>query len=392
MSISSDLRAAAAAVQDQTVEWRRTIHAEPELGLELPKTQATVLEGLTGLGLDITTGESTTSVVADLGAGRPGPVTLLRADMDALPLQEDAEVTWASRHDGRMHACGHDSHTAMLLAAARLLADNQDQLAGPVRFMFQPGEEGYHGARYMIEEGLLDGVDRAFAIHISSSSPAGVFGTRAGALLASSDEFTIDVHGSGGHASMPNDCVDPIPAAAATVLGLHTMVGRVKAGTDPAVLTVASMTAGTTTNIIPPDATLQGTLRTHDETTRSRIRGEIERVAEHTAAAHGCTCSVGMTSGYPVTVNHAGETERAVSTVFDVFGADDYHPLSDPIMAAEDFSYVLNQVPGSMMMLGLAPKDRPLSEAAPNHSNLMTIDEDAMASGVALYAAMALAT
>lgn len=390
-SAGPDLIDGAAGVQSLTVELRRTIHAEPEIGLQLPKTQATILDALTGLGLEVTTGESTTSVVADLDTGRDGPTVLLRGDMDALPLHEDVDVPWRSKVDDAMHACGHDSHVAMLLGAAKLLSENKDSLNGKVRFMFQPGEEGYHGARYMIDEGVLDGVDRAFAIHVFTAMPSGVFFTKGGPLMASADRFEITVTGRGGHASMPSLCVDPIPAAAATVLGLHTMVGRVTSATDPAVLTVARIQAGTTNNIIPEHAYLEGTLRTLDESTRARLTEQITQVATHTAAAHGCSCDAMVEPGYPVTVNDPGEVERAETTAEAVFGEGTFHTMKQAVMGAEDFSYVLNQVPGSMAFLGVCPQDVPLDQSPPNHSNLMTIDEDAMVKGVAMYAAMAMA-
>lgn len=390
-TVGPDLVEEAQRLQDTTVELRRAIHAEPEIGLQLPKTQAKILDALTGLGLEITPGVSTTSVVADLDTGRPGPTVLLRGDMDALPLQEDNDVPWKSQFNEVMHACGHDSHVAMLLSAARLLSENPDELTGRIRFMFQPGEEGYHGARYMIDEGVLDGVDRAFAIHVVTTMPSGRFYSKPGPLLASADRFELTVEGRGGHASMPADCVDPIPAAAATVLGLHTMIGRVKSATDPAVLTVANLHAGTTNNIIPESAFMEGTLRTFNEDTRTKLKSQIEQVASHTTAAHGCSCTTNIVPGYPVTVNDADEVDRAEKTANAMFGDVVFEMMPSGVMAAEDFSYILNEVPGSMAMLGVCPPEIPLDEAAPNHSNFMVIDEDAMARGVALYAAMAMA-
>ncbi len=389
-ALGPDIVEAASGLQEYTVDLRRAMHAEPELGLQLPETQAKILDALTGLGLHVTTGESTTSVVADLHVDRAGPMTLLRADMDALPLQEDTDVPWKSRYEGRMHACGHDSHVAMLLSAARMLVENKDELPGPVRFMFQPGEEGFHGARYMIEEGVLENVDRAFAIHVITPMPAGMFFTKGGPVMASADKFDITMVGKGGHASMPADAVDPIPAAAQAILGLHTMVGRVKSGTDDAVLTVAHLEAGTTNNIIPETARMEGTIRTFDEKIRARIKEGVERVATHTAAAHGCTCELEIEEGYPVTVNDDAEVARADDVAQQLFGESHFHHLPSGVMGAEDFSYVLNEVPGSMVFLGVAPEGMEPGEIPPNHSNFMTINEDAMANGVAMYAAMAL--
>jgi len=388
--IGEDLLEAARGLQGETIELRRSIHAEPEIGLQLPDTQAKILESLTGLGLDITLGESTTSVVADLDTGKPGPTVLLRGDMDALPLQEDFESDFTSRRDGAMHACGHDAHVAMLASAARLLSQNTSEFTGKVRFMFQPGEEGYHGAKYMIEEGVLDGVDRAFAIHVVTNMPNGLISTKGGPLLASADRFEITVHGRGGHASAPQHCVDPIPPAAAMVGGLNSILSRSIDPAQSAVLTVAHIEAGTTNNIIPASAFLEGTIRTFDEDVRAKVKNAVSRVAHGTSQAHGCTCSCEVIAGYPVTVN---DDEQAVLTgqvATALLGGDLFHLSTEPAMAAEDFSYVLNQVPGAMAMLGVCPDDVSPAEAEPNHSNYMRINETALYNGVGLYAAMAL--
>jgi len=389
-AIGDDLLQAARGLQDETIELRRSIHAEPEIGLQLPQTQAKIVEALTGLGLDIKLGESTTSVVADLDTGRPGPTVLLRGDMDALPLTEDFVSDFQSRREGAMHACGHDAHVAMLASAARLLSEHRDQLVGRVRFMFQPGEEGYHGAKYMIEEGVLDGVDRAFAIHVVTTMPNGMIMTKGGPLLASADEFHITVNGSGGHASAPHNCIDPIPPAAAMVGGLNSIVSRDLDPTQSAVLTIAHITAGTTTNIIPASAFLEGTIRTFDEDVRSKIHAAVERVATGTAASHGCTCSCEVVPGYPVTVNDDDQAQLTGEVAAALLGADGFRISEQPAFAAEDFSYVLNRVPGAMAMLGVCPDDVSPDQAAPNHSNFMRVNESALYHGVGLYAAMAM--
>ncbi len=388
--IGADLLEAARSLQDDTVELRRAIHAEPEIGLQLPDTQSKIIEFLTGLGLDITLGQSTTSVVADLDTGKPGPTVLLRGDMDALPLQEDFQSDFTSTRDGVMHACGHDAHVAMLASAARLLSENTDSFAGKVRFMFQPGEEGYHGAKYMIEEGVLDGVDRAFAIHVTPSFPNGHFGSKAGPLLASADRFEITVNGKGGHASAPHNAIDPIPAAAAMVSSLQTIITRDLDPTQSAVLTVAHLEAGTTNNVIPASAFLEGTIRTFDEDVRSTIHEGLHRVAAGTASNHRCTCSSEVIPGYPVTANDAGQAELSGEVAGALLGSERFHVLPQPLFAAEDFSYVLNQVPGAMVMMGVCPDDVAPEDAESNHSNLMKINESAFYSGVGLYAAMAM--
>ncbi|MEZ5375832.1 MAG: M20 family metallopeptidase [Acidimicrobiales bacterium] len=387
---SNDLLDAAHGLDANTIELRRAIHADPELGLDLPATQAKILDALTGLGLDITLGESLTSVVADLDSGKPGPTVLLRGDMDALPLQEDYETDFQSRHQGRMHACGHDAHVAMLASAARLLSENTDEFTGKIRFMFQPGEEGFGGAKLMIDEGVTNGVDRAFAIHVISNMPDGMIFTKGGSLMASADTFHITIHGAGGHASAPHHAIDPIPAAAATVLGLHTMVGRTIDPTQSGLLTVGQIHAGTTNNVIPPSAFMEGTVRALDETTRAEINESIDRVASGTAAAHGCSCTTTLAAGYPVTVNDIEQAALTGLVASSVLGAQNYHEMPRAVLGAEDWSYVLQKVPGSMAFLGVTPSDLDPSKAAPNHSNLMRISEEKLANGVALYAAMAL--
>ncbi len=374
-----------------TVEFRRRLHRRPELGLELPETQAAVLDQIGDLGLEIETGTATTSVVATLDTGRPGPTVLLRGDMDALPMPEDTDVDFRSEIDGAMHACGHDAHTAMLASAARVLVGRAEHLNGQVVFMFQPGEEGFHGARVMLDEGLLEGrnVTRAFAIHQTPSAPSGSIGTRRGPLMASADVFTVTVTGKGGHASMPHHAVDPIPIACEMVGAFQTMVTRRIEAFKPAVVTVAKIRAGTTSNVIPETAVMTGTIRSVSEKSRALVHAELEQIATHIAAAHGATASFELEPGYPVTVNDADAAGWVLDVAGDLVG-DLALEMPNPVMGAEDWSYVLQQVPGAMAFLGTCPPGVPLSQVAPNHSNRMVIDEDAMAVGTAMYAAVAL--
>ncbi|MGY9073600.1 MAG: M20 metallopeptidase family protein [Acidimicrobiales bacterium] len=372
------------------VDLRRELHRHPELGLNLPKTQAAVLDRLAGLGLDITTGASTTSITADLRNG-PGPTILLRGDMDALPMPEDTGLDFASEVEGAMHACGHDAHTSMLVGAAHHLAARRDEFSGTIRFMFQPGEEGFAGATFMIDEGVLEGVDAAFALHITPNAPAGWIATRGGALMASADTFKIVVRGRGGHASMPYLALDPVPVAAEMVTAFQTMITRSINAFDPAVLTVAKITAGTTTNVIPEIAVIEGTFRTVSEATRSEVMAGIQRVADGVAAAHDAVAEVAIDVGYPVTINHAGFV-RLVSEVVPLALPDGaYIETPNPVMGAEDFSYVLQQVPGAMAFLGVCPPDTNFNEASACHSNKMLLHEPAMNSGVAVLAEVAIA-
>ena len=378
---------------DAAVALRRRIHARPETGLDLPATQEMILDELDGLGLSPSTGTGTTSVVAVLEGEQPGPTTLLRADMDALEMPEDTGLEFASTVAGKMHACGHDAHVAMLVGAGRVLAGRRRDLRGRVVFMFQPGEEGYGGARIMLEEGLLEGhgpVDRAFAIHITPMIPSGAVGCRAGPLLASCDEFRIVVTGRGGHASMPHDACDPVPVACQIVTALQAMVTRVVPAFDPAVVTVTRIQAGTAFNVIPESVACEGTIRSVSDETRELTVHGLRQVAEHVAAAHGCTATVEVLPDrhYPVTVNDPAAAERTLAVAADLLGAERALRLPTPVMGAEDWSYVLQQVPGSMAFLGACPPG--VTHPAPNHSNRMVIDEAAMTTGIALHAALAL--
>lgn len=372
------------------VALRRRLHAEPELGLALPATQKAVLEALDGLGLDVETGGRTSAVTATLRGARPGPTLLLRADMDALPMQEETGLAFASKRDGAMHACGHDAHVAMLASAARLLAARRADVAGNLRFVFQPGEEGFGGAKILVDEGLLSRpprVDAAFAIHVDSSTPSGVIAGRAGPILAAADLVSIDLTGRGGHASMPHLALDPIPAACEIVLALQALVTRRIDPFDPAVLTIARLQSGTTANVVPETANLLGTLRSVSEGTRSAMHEGIRRVAEGVAAAHGLAVKPHVVSGYPVTVNDAGFAAFVRGVASELVGRERVVEIPVPIMGAEDFAFILREVPGAIVFLGVRPEGR---ESAPLHSNRMVLDEDALASGIALHAAVAL--
>lgn len=388
----STLRDEATDLFDELVALRRTIHRHPEIGLDLPVTQSTVVDALSGLDLDVHTGDGLSSVVADLRGASPGRTVVLRGDMDALVMPEDSGLEYASELPGVMHACGHDAHVAMLVGAARLLTARRDDLAGTVRFMFQPGEEGQHGARSMIEEGVLDGVDAAFAIHVTPNLPSGWVATRPGPLMASADEFTVVVRGRGGHASTPHLTGDPVPVACEIVTALQSAVTRRVDAFAPAVVTVAQIRAGTANNVIPESARLSGTIRTTSERTRRRVHEDLVRVAEGIAAAHGMEADATVDIEYGVTVNDAGVAALVLDTARDVV-ADESRVVESPAptMGAEDWSYVLSEVPGAMAFLGVCPPDIADPREAPAcHSNVMRLDESAMPVGVGLHVAMAL--
>jgi amidohydrolase len=396
---SATLRVEADTILPWIIDIRRRLHRVPEVGLDLPKTQAIVADELRRLGLEPTLGRSTTSVTATIqgtGAGAGGDRTIvLRGDMDGLPLTEDTGLDFVSEHPGAMHACGHDTHVSMLLGAARLLLSRRVEFAGHVVLMFQPGEEGYHGARYMIEDGLLEGIEgtpgaAAFAIHISTRYPTGTLNVRQDALLAAADRLVITVRGRGGHASAPFLARDPIAVAAELILALQLMVTRTVDALDPAVITIARVAAGTTNNIIPELAELEGTLRTLSETVRAAVKDRIRQVAAGIGTAHGLDIDVLIDPGYPVTVNDRPFTSLVREVATELAGPEAVLEMDAPIMGAEDFSYVLQRIPGMMAFLGARPAGLELAAAPQNHSNLVVFDEPAMALGAATYAAVAL--
>ncbi|MBT5202506.1 MAG: amidohydrolase [Gammaproteobacteria bacterium] len=375
----------------RAIDLRRRIHANPELGNQLPMTTAAVLEELSDLNLEIRKSDSTTSLVATLHGDKPGPRILLRGDMDALPMPENNELPFASTIENKMHACGHDAHTAMLAGAARLLSQVRQNLKGTVDFFFQTGEEGYFGAKVVLDEGLFEkpqSPDAVFAIHITPLLESGKFTSKAGPLLAAADSWEISLKGEGGHASMPHDCIDPIPVACDIVRALqHLVVSRINTS-DPIVLTTTKIQAGTTTNVIPETAVLAGTLRSTSEKSRSKAHQGIQRIAEQIARAHEVTAEINIQHGYPVTVNDSEFINLAEQTVKQTFGNKAYIPMRSVMMGAEDFSYLLERWPGAMLFLGVKPDDPSL--AAPCHSNRMILNEDAMAHGIALHTQIAL--
>ncbi|WP_084958637.1 M20 metallopeptidase family protein [Thermoactinospora rubra] len=385
---------AAQDMSEELVRLRHSLHQTPEVGLHLPVTQEKVLRALDGLPLEISTGERLSSVTAVLRGGRPGPAVLLRGDMDALPVAERNSLPYISRHEGRMHACGHDLHTAMLAGAAHLLAARREELAGDVVFMFQPGEEGFEGAKYMIEEGVLDAagerVVAAYGLHVTSAMfPRGLFTTRGGPLMAAADTFNVRVKGRGGHGSAPHRALDPIPAACEMVGAIQTLVTREFDPFDPLVVSVCNFHSGTKDNIIPDDAFFQATVRTFSKDTRTRVKRRLVELVTTLGAAHGLEVEADFGIGYPVTVNHDDEAGFAGRLATELFGESRYFVTPQPIMGAEDFSYVLEEVPGAFVFLGACPPDRDPAGAPYNHSPEAEFDDAVLPDGAALYASLA---
>lgn len=383
-------------LSDDLIALRRDLHRHPEIGLRLPRTQRTVLEALRGLPIELHEGQCLDSVVGVIrgGAAEGGPVVLLRGDMDALPVQEETGTPFASEVPGVMHACGHDLHVAALVGAARILCERRDTLQGDVVLMFQPAEEGPGGAEPMLAEGLLDiagrPVEAAYAWHVAAAGyPLGTWFGNRGTTMASSEDIHVVVHGEGGHGSQPWDALDPVPVAAEIVLALQSAVTRGFDVADPVVATVGRLAAGTRSNIIPDRAELDITCRALSESSRQRLRATVERVATGVAAAHGLTATLEVVESYPPTVNDDAEHDLAVEVVHDLFGPDAYVERPAPEMGAEDFSFVMERVPGAYLYLSGCAGDDP--ESAPdNHSPRATFDDSVLWQASAWLAEMAL--
>ncbi len=386
------LRSDAAAILDELVALRRDLHRIPEIGLHLPRTRQRVLAALDGLDLELSLGKNLSSITAVLRGGKPGGTVLLRGDMDALPVTEATGEDFSSTLDGAMHACGHDLHTAGLVGAARLLAARRDDLPGDVVFMFQPGEEGCDGAGHMIDEGVLTAsgrpVDAAYGLHVSAASyPKGQFATRPGTLMAASGTLVVRVRGDGGHGSSPHDARDPIPAACEMVTALQTMVTRTFDVFDPVVITVGSFHAGTRRNIIPDDAVFEATLRSFSPEVAARVGERAEQVCRGVAQAHGLDIDVTYEPEYPATVNDAEAYDFVADTVRDVFGEERFTEMAVPITGSEDFSRILERVPGAYLFLGACPGDP--ATAPDNHSPRARFDDQVLGDGAALLAELA---
>jgi amidohydrolase len=395
MISENELLSAARQTSERVVDVRRTIHRFPELGNHLPRTRATVLDALGGLDLDVHLSAMTSGIVAVLkGGGGPGPTVLLRGDMDALPMPEDTGLSFASQVPGVMHACGHDTHTAMLVGAAHLLSRRQQSLQGNVAFMFQPGEEGPGGAEPMLDEGICEAGGRptaAFGLHVYPNKKAHQVFCKPGTMMASVDTLHLRLIGKGGHGSMPYDANDPVPVACAIVQAFQTVVTRRFNPFDPVVVTVGHISAGTTSNVIPEDAVMSVTVRAFNPGPRAFVLELLETVARGIASAHGMQleCAVGD-DGYPPTVNTVEGAAAVARAARELNGDEGYCELDQPIAGAEDFSYVIERYGGAFAFLGARPENVCHADAAPCHSNRMMIDESAMTTGVAMHAALAI--
>jgi amidohydrolase len=388
--MSDDLKKSADALAPELVRLRRSIHRQPELGFEETRTSGLVESRLKELGLEVHSGLATTGVVGILRANSSsGPAVLLRADMDALPIQEIEGREYGSEVAGCMHACGHDGHTAMLLGAASMLCERRQELTHDVVFCFQPAEEGGGGGEKMIEEGVLDIVETGtvYGLHLWSPSPVGTLHVRPGAFMAAVDEFTARIIGRGGHGAMPHCNVDPVVAASQAVVALQSVVSRNVDPIEPAVVTVGALQAGTAGNIIPDEALLRGTMRSFDEGVRTLLRERVQEVLDLSARAAGCRLEFELTCGYPAVINDPRSASLARTAANDVFGEENvFEPA--PLACAEDFSFFLQQRPGAFMFVGAGNVAKGID--APHHSPRFDIDEDALPRGAELLARLAL--
>ncbi len=374
---------------DDLVRVRRHLHRNPELSMEEHETAAFVAQELGRLNVDdLRIGIGQTGVLATVRGGKPGPVTLLRADMDALPIAEAGEAEYRSEHRGVMHACGHDGHVSIMLAAARTLAGRRDEVPGTLVFCFQPGEEGYAGNRLMIEDGALENphVERTFALHLYSGLDVGKIGVRDGAFFASADEFTLIVRGRGGHGAMPHLTADPVMAGAYLVTMLQTIVSREIAPKDSAVFTVGAFNAGTTFNVIPDEATLCGTVRCFDADVRASMPERLKRIARGLGEALRVDCDLQYRWSYPPTVNDAAVNETVREVGATVLGADNVVE-HDIVMWAEDMSFMQEKRPGTYFIVGSRGGS---ASAFPHHNARFDIDERALDIGYRMMVALGL--
>jgi amidohydrolase len=388
--MADDLKRRADELEPRLVAWRRHLHQNPELGFELPRTSAFVVAELERLDLEVHTGLADTGVAAVLRAPTPeGPAVLLRADMDALPIQEVEGREYGSKVPDRMHACGHDGHTSMLLGAATLLSADRDALKRDVVFCFQPAEEGGGGGQRMVEDGVLELVETGsvYGLHLWSLTEVGKVEVKPGPFMAAVDEFEARIVGRGGHGAMPQDNVDPIVAASQAVLGLQSIVSRNVDPMDSAVVTVGSFRGGSAPNIIPDDVRLLGTMRSFKEATRELLRRRVREVLEAAARGAGCELEFELVCGYPPVINDVRAAELARLAAEQVFGEDNVIEPS-PLACAEDFSYYLQERPGVFVFVGAGNREKGIT--APHHSANFDIDEAALPRGVELLARLAL--
>ena len=376
-----NIRPEVEAIKDILIQWRRDFHQYPELGFEEHRTSSIIAETLISFGMSPKTGVGKTGVTADLNFGE-GPTIALRADMDALPMQETSGLSFSSKHDGVMHACGHDGHMAMLLGAAKILSQMDKELTGTIRFIFQPAEEGEGGARYMIKDGCLEGVDEIYGIHVWNYQPVGEVGTKEGPILAAADLFDIIIKGVGGHGATPQGTVDAVIVAAHLIQALQTIVSRNTNPLESTVITIGEINGGHNFNIIADKVRLAGTTRAYTKENRSMIQRRMQEIIDGIAKSFGAEITFNYTDGYPPTINHAGPVKKVLQAAGKVVGPGAGEPYLS--MGGEDFSYYLQKVPGCFFFVGSAP-DGQKQFSTPHHCSHFNMDESALSVGTSVY-------
>lgn len=383
MMINEAIKNAVQENNEEMIEIRRKLHSEPELSWEEVKTSQFVFDYLTGLGIECRKTKPT-GVIGDLKGGKEGKTVALRADMDALSVEElNVDLPYKSGELGKMHACGHDAHTAMLLAAAKALAAVKEELPGNVRFIFQPAEEVATGAKAMVEQGAVEGADEVFGIHIWSQSESGTVACTPGPSFASADIFKIHFKGRGGHGAIPEACIDAAVIASSFVMNVQSVVSRTIDPQQPAVMTIGKMLVGTRFNIIAENAEIEGTVRCFDAATRDHIEKQLQVYAEHTAAIYGGTAKVEYIRGTQAVINGEESAALVQQVAKEAFGEQVLY-AEKPTMGGEDFSFYLDEVPGSFALVGSGNAEKDTEWA--HHHGKFNIDEDAMATGAELYA------
>lgn len=377
-----------------TQSLRRDFHIHPELGFQEIRTSGIVAQELEALGMEVTKGVGKTGVIGLLEGAKPGPTLLLRFDMDALPIVEETGREYASQNPGVMHACGHDGHTAIGLTVAKMLNEHRDQLAGTIKFCFQPSEEGTNGeeiggAEMMMRDGLFENpkVDMALALHLWNYQPLGWLGVGGGPMMAGADLFTVKILGKGGHGAIPHAAIDPIVAASQIVVALQTVVSRNVSPLETAVVSVTKFVSGTAFNVIPQEATLEGTIRTFDKTVRQKVHERFEQIIRGTAEALGCQVEIVIKRVTPALVNDTAISESVQETARRILPDSELHTASYLTMGAEDAAFLLERVNGCFFFVGSANKERDLDYA--HHHPKFDFDEEALIRGTALMAAAA---
>ena len=368
-------------IESSIIDWRRDFHQYPELSFEEHRTSALIGDELRSMGLEPRMNVGKTGVTADLKFG-DGPVIGLRADMDALPIQETSGLDFMSKHDGVMHACGHDGHMAMLLGTAKALTQKENSYKGTVRFIFQPAEEGQGGAKYMIKDGCLDGVDEIYGIHVWNYQPVGEVGVKDGPVLAAADMFKIKIKGKGGHGAAPQGTVDSIVVASHLVQALQTIVSRNTNPLESTVVTIGKINGGHNFNIIAEEVTLSGTARAYTEENRTLIKTRMADIIDGVAKTYNAEILFDYEDGYPPTINHSEPVEKVLKAAEKVVGEKAGMPYLS--MGGEDFSYYLQKIPGCFFFVGSAPNEQELFET-PHHCSHFTMDERALLIGPSIY-------